>query len=103
MTSHPNRDRIEIKPLGTTYWSRIERRPGMPLWGPLPQGFEALAEIHRGDGSSGFLLRNKRTQILMQWEGLCLRSLPQRRALAALEGMSDDSKAQGERSADLTQ
>ena len=80
-----NRSRISLAPLRSTAWGKATgwthcKVP--PLW-------ETLADIERGDGTGGWLIRHRSTQIYALWTGAgSIETLPQRKVTVALEAMS---------------
>ena len=81
MTNHPNRGRVEIQPLGTSY---------LRAW-RIPAGFKLLAEMRHQDGDQGLLIRNDRTRILMMLTAnISLRSVPARQVKAAADASGVD-------------
>ena len=91
MINHPNRGRVEIQPIGTSYWTK--NKDLLRAW-LIPAGYKLLAEMRHQDGDQGLLIRNGRTRILMMLTaGGALRSVPARHVNAAADANGVDLEA----------
>lgn len=76
--------------MGRTQRNRLTiHRPGTPglyQHAPLPEAWEIVGVVTIGAGESGALVRNKHTGVYCMANAGVIRSLPQRKVIAALAG-----------------
>lgn len=76
-----NRDRITLSPLRAT----LHGLQGAGGAAPIPAAWRPLADLRRGDGTGGVLIRHRLTNLYALWTGMgSIESLPQHKVSAAL-------------------
>ena len=79
-----NRSRITLSPLRTS----LDGFQGLAGERQPPASWDTLADLQRGDGSGGVLVRNKQTGLYALWTGAgSIQTLPQHKVPAALNRM----------------